>query len=148
MSAITGIFMRNGKKVDPELMKKMNDKLAHRGPDGSSTWCEGSIGLGHQMLWTTPESLHEVLPLEEDGLVITADARIDNRDDLCEELGIRDEEDVSDSYFILKAYAKWGEDCPDKLLGDFAFVIWDKKRGEVILCPGPHGSQALLLLFR
>ena len=70
-------------------------------------------------------------------LVITADARIDNRDDLCEELGIRDEEDVSDSYFILKAYAKWGEDCPDKLLGDFAFVIWDKKE-EKLFCARDH----------
>ena len=137
MSAITGIFMRNGKELDPQLMKKMNDKLSHRGPDGSSIWCEGSIGLGHQMLWTTQESIHEVLPLEEDGLVITADARIDNRADLCEELGIRDEEDVSDSYFILKAYVKWGEDCPDKLLGDFAFVVWDKQE-EKLFCARDH----------
>ena len=70
-------------------------------------------------------------------LVITADARIDNRAELSEELGIRDEEDVSDSYFILKAYAKWGEDCPDKLLGDFAFVIWDKKE-EKLFCARDH----------
>ena len=57
MSAITGIFYRDGKTVKPELIKKMNDKLSHRGPDGSAIYCEGSIALGHQMLWTTPESL-------------------------------------------------------------------------------------------
>lgn len=137
MSAITGIFMRNGKEVDPQLMKKMNDKLSHRGPDGSAIWCNGPVGLGHQMLWTTPESLHEVLPLEENGLVITADARIDNRAELSEHLGIRDEEDVSDSYYILKAYTKWGEECPDKLLGDFAFAIWDKNE-EKLFCARDH----------
>lgn len=137
MSAITGIFYRDGRNVDPQLIKKMNDILSHRGPDGSATWCEGPVGLGHQMLWTTPESLQETLPLEEDGLVITADARIDNRAELSPELGIEDAEHVSDSYFILKAYQKWGEDCPDKLLGDFAFVIWDKNK-EQLFCARDH----------
>lgn len=139
MSAITGIFYRDGRKVDHELIKKMNNKLSHRGPDGSDVSCEGPVALGHQMLWTTPESLHERLPFEEEdlGLVITADARIDNRDELSKELYIKDKEEVSDSYFILKAYEKWGEDCPDKLLGDFAFVIWDKNE-EKLFCARDH----------
>jgi len=139
MSAITGIFYRDGRKVDPELIKKMNNRLSHRGPDGSAVWCEGSVALGHQMLWTTPESLHEKLPFEdeESGLVITADARIDNRDELSKELDIEDKEEVSDSYFILKAYQMWGENCPDKLLGDFAFVIWDKNE-EKLFCVRDH----------
>ncbi|MDI6723996.1 MAG: lasso peptide isopeptide bond-forming cyclase [Methanobacterium sp.] len=137
MSAITGIFYRDGRKVDPELIKKMNDRLSHRGPDGSDTWCEGSVALGHQMLWTTPESLHEKLPFEESGLVITADARIDNRKELSKELDIEDKEDVSDSYFILKSYEKWGEKCPEHLLGDFAFAIWDKNK-EKLFCARDH----------
>ncbi len=71
-----------------------------------NVWCEGPVAFGHQMLHTTPESLHEELPFEdeESGLVITADARIDNREDLAPKLGIEDNEYVSDSYFILKAY--------------------------------------------
>lgn len=139
MSAITGIFYRDGRKVDPELIKKMNDRLSHRGPDGSATWCEGSVALGHQMLWTTPESLHEKLPFHDEkaGLVITADARIDNRKELSEELGVEDKEDVSDSYFILKAYEKWGEKCPEYLLGDFAFAIWDENE-EKLFCARDH----------
>lgn len=137
MSAITGIFRRDGKDVDPALIKKMNDKLGHRGPDGSKTWCEGPVAFGHQMLHTTKESLHETLPFEdkESGLVITADARIDNRKDLAPKLGIQDNEYVSDSYFILKAYEKWGEKCPEELLGDFAFAIWD---GKNVFCVKDH----------
>ena len=101
MSGITGIFRRDGQDVDPADIKKMNDKIAHRGPDGSRVWCEGPVAFGHQMLHTTQESLHEILPFEdeESGLVITADARIDNRKDLAPILGIEDNEYVSDSYF-------------------------------------------------
>lgn len=130
MGAITGIFYRDGRSVKPEQIKEINDKLSHRGLNGSAVWTDGSVALGHQMLHTTPESLHEKLPFEDEdsGLVITADARIDNRKELSEMLGIEDREDVSDSYFILEAYQKWGEKCPDKLLGDFAFAIWDKNK--------------------
>jgi len=139
MSAITGIFYRDGRKVDPDQMKKMNDRLSHRGKDGSAIWCQGSVGLGHQMLWTTPESLHEKLPFHDEkaGLVITADARIDNRKELSQELSIEDKEDVSDSYFILKSYEKWGEKCPEYLLGDFAFAIWDENE-EKLFCARDH----------
>ncbi len=139
MSGITGIFRRDGQDVDPADIKKMNDKIAHRGPDGSRVWCEGPVAFGHQMLHTTQESLHEILPFEdeESGLVITADARIDNRKDLAPQLGIEDNEHVSDSYFILKAYEKWGEKCPEELLGDFAFAIWDKNK-EQLFCARDH----------
>lgn len=137
MSAISGIFLRNGSAIDPEQMKRMNKALDHRGPDGSVIWTEDSLGLGHQMFYTTPESLNEKLPYVEEDLVITADARIDNREELSVELGIEDKESISDSYFILKSYQKWGEQCPDKLLGDFVFAIWDKGKEE-LFCARDH----------
>ena len=115
----------------------MNDKLSHRGPDGSKIWCEGSSSSWSSNAPHHPESLHETLPFEEDGLIITADARIDNRKELSEKLDIEDKESVSDSYFILKAYRKWGEKCPEKLLGDFAFAIWDKNN-EKLFCARDH----------
>ncbi len=139
MSAITGIFYRDGRNVNPELIKFMNKKLSHRGPDGSKVFTEGSVAFGHQMLHTTPESIHETLPLsdEETKLVITSDARIDNRIELSKELDIKNEINVSDSYFILKAYQEWGEKCPEKLLGDFTFAIWDQNN-EKLFCARDH----------
>ncbi len=108
-----------------------------------------SIAFGHQMLYTTTESLHETLPFhdEKTDLVITADARIDNRKELSEELDIEDKDDVSDSCFILKSYEKWGEKCPEYLLGDFAFAIWDKNEKKIVLCTGSHGYKTVILLF-
>ncbi len=148
MSAITGIFYRDGRKVDPELIKKVNDRLSHRGLDESAVYCKGVIALGHQMLHTTPESLHEKLPFydEKSGLVITADARIDNRKELSEELDIEDKVNISDSYFILKAYQKWGEKCPEHLLGDFAFAIWDENK-EHLFCARDHMGVKLFYYY-
>lgn len=93
------------------------------------------MGLGHCMLHTTPESLNEHLPFQRNGLVITADARIDNREELISVLGLNayPAASIPDSQLILAAYEKWGEQCPGKLLGDFAFGIWDQ-RNRVLFC--------------
>ncbi|WP_243664329.1 asparagine synthase-related protein [Rhodothermus marinus] len=87
--------------------------------------------LAHWMLHTTPESLHEQQPLvaPEGDLVLVADARIDNRDELLAALGLRSmaERPVTDAALILAAYRRWEADCPDRLIGDFAFAIWDRR---------------------
>jgi asparagine synthase (glutamine-hydrolysing) len=127
MSGIAGIFHLDSQPCDRFDIHCMVESLAHRGPDGAGVWCEGAISLGHRMLWTTPESLLEKLPLTKGNLAITADARIDNRQELIPTLGLEryPAEKITDSDLILAAYKKWGEQCPEKLLGDFAFGIWD-----------------------
>ncbi|AFZ15084.1 asparagine synthase [Crinalium epipsammum PCC 9333] len=141
MSAIAGIYYLDNRQVDRADLVKMTDILAHRGPDGSNVWTKGAIGIGHRMLWTTPESLLETLPLvnETGELVITADARIDNRDELIEalELTQRPAEKITDTELILAAYERWGEECPKHLLGDFAFAIWDGRKQE-LFCARDH----------
>lgn len=141
MSGIVGIYYLDGRPVDPMDVQRMVDSIAHRGPDGSGVWTDGSVGFGHRMLWTTPESLHEKLPLtnKRGDLTITADARIDNRDELFSTLNFngRPRETITDSELILAAYEKWGEKCPEKLLGDFSFAIWDKRK-QTIFCARDH----------
>src|ERR1700676_4116014 len=101
--------------------------IRYRGPDGSGTWTLGPVGLGHQQLCTTPESLSERQPLQsQDGkLCLTADARVDNRAELQADLeahGVRLRTDT-DAELILGAYEGWGEDSPVHILGDFAFAL-------------------------
>ncbi len=141
MSGIVGIHYLDERPVEGENLTKMVDILAHRGPDGADIWVDGCVGLGHRMLWTTPESLIEKLPLvsQRGDLVITADARIDNRDELIAALQInnRPADKITDSELILAAYEKWGEDCPKHLLGDFAFAIWDERK-QILFCARDH----------
>jgi asparagine synthase (glutamine-hydrolysing) len=141
MSGIVGVHSLNHRAVDPQNLQQMVDLIAHRGPDGVNIWVEKSVGLGHRMLWTTPESLIEKLPLVDQArnLVITADARIDNRDELMSVLELPDRplEKITDSEFILAAYHKWGETCPEHLLGDFAFAIWDQNK-QSLFCARDH----------
>ncbi len=141
MSGIMGIYHLDDSPVERENLVKMVDILAHRGPDGADIWIEGAVGFGHRMLWTTPESLIEKLPLvnRTGDVTITADCRIDNREELISIFQFDDcpPEKITDSQLILAAYEKWGEQCPEHLLGDFAFAIWDK-REQKLFCARDH----------
>ena len=138
MSGIAGIFYRDGRPVEAADLERMSARLAHRGADGSGAWHAGPVGLVHRLFWTTPESLHEQQPListrPQGALVLTADARIDNRAELAPLLGLNDPT-LPDCAYILAAYEKWGEACPERLLGDFAFAIWDGPRQRPLLRP-------------
>jgi len=126
MSGITGLYAPE-RDVDGDALDGMLRRIDHRGPDGSGRWTDGSVGLGHQLLSTTPESRHESLPDATDGFAVTADARLDNRDELLAELDVGGSPDsIPDSRLLLAAYARWGEQCPDHLLGAFAFAVWDE----------------------
>lgn len=143
MSAIVGLYHRDQRPTDIQDLSRMADRLSYRGPDGIKIWNDGNIGLGHCMLWTTPESIHEQLPLSRGELTITADARIDNRQDLIETLGMTDypAEKIADSQLILAAYEKWGDHCPNKLIGDFAFAIWDGRKRTLFCARDPMGIK-------
>jgi asparagine synthase (glutamine-hydrolysing) len=145
MSAVFGIYYLDGRPVTEAELSSMTESLAHRGSDRSGIWSDGAAGLGHRMLWTTPESLHERLPLVDSTghLAITADARIDNRDELMRLLGIgaAGPDRVSDSQLILAAYERWGEQCVSRLLGDFAFAIWDRRRQSLFCARDPMGVK-------
>lgn len=139
MTAIAGFLELSQRTAEHAAIEHMVTTLAHRGPDGRSIWHEGPVALGHCMLRTTPESLNERLPIKQHNLVITADARIDNRLELGDALCL-DREQVqclSDSELILHAYRYWGEACTGHLLGDFAFAIWDATQ-QHLFCARDH----------
>jgi asparagine synthase (glutamine-hydrolysing) len=93
------------------------------------------------MLRTTHESENERQPASLDGRFwITADARLDARAELSQELKQRGHEAhraAPDSELILRAYAAWGSSCVDHLRGDFSFGIWDG-RSRQLFCARDH----------
>lgn len=128
-----------------ELLGKMMRTLEKHGPDGSGTWHDQSVGFGHQMMHITPESLREQLPLHdgESQITLTADARLDNRDDLKAVLGISASAELPDSNLVLSAWQAWGRNCVDRLVGEFAFVIWDPRNRCLYCVTDPMGVRPL-----
>ena len=137
MSGIAGFFHRNGGQADKTALERMIAILAHRGPV-VGTWIGESTGLACRSLVVTPEARCEHVPLTDAGgqLVLTADARIDNRDDLRAALGYPPA-GIGDGALILLAYQRWGEECPLRLVGDYAFAIWDGRR-QRLFCARDH----------
>jgi len=143
MSAIGGIFNTDGNPIDQELLEKMCDVVSYRGPDGRGVRVRGNVGLAHRLLATTEESLHEKQPLNQGKLWIVADCRIDNREELKSHFPLPKTswEKLPDASYILLAYERWGEDAPARLLGDFAFAIWDERDGKLFCARDPIGIK-------
>ena len=142
MSGICGIVHFQGQPLDPAWLSAMVEAIRFRGPDGSAQWSEGNVGLAHLALWTTPEARRERQPLvaANGRLVLTADARLDNRADLIRRLktqGCRLDPHPTDADLILTAYRCWGRACPRHLVGDFAFALWDAER-QRLFCVRDH----------
>jgi asparagine synthase (glutamine-hydrolysing) len=152
MSGIVAIFNLDGRPASLPLVGRILDRLEHRGTDDRGVWADGNIGLGHRMRWSTPESLNEKLPFKsiESGFVISCDARIDNRDELLGQLsfGQKPVAEISDSEIILQAYEKWGEDCPQHLVGDFVFAIWDTTHKKLFCARDTLGIKHFYYYYR
>jgi asparagine synthase (glutamine-hydrolysing) len=131
MSAIAGIRRADGLVVQAAVLYHMLQTMVHRAPDGTSVWHEGPVALGHGLLRTLCDTDGDTQPLVDGALVITADVRLDNRDELLEVLQLH--KGTDDAALILGAYRRWGYGCPERLLGDFAFGLWDS-RSATLFC--------------
>lgn len=131
MSAICCIQHLHQQPIPPELGSLLMEKLAHYPSDAIDSWHDHDVFLGCHGQWITPESRFEKLPRHEAhlGLAITADAIIDNRDELFDKLQIASSEraGMTDSTLLMLAYRKWGVEMPAYLVGDFSFIIWDSR---------------------
>lgn len=125
----------------------MTRALGPWGRDGEGTWSDGPVGFGHRLMISTAQDRWEDQPVRQAGTghVLVADARIDNRDDLARMLDIPAGEArlLPDSAFILAAYKKWGERCAERLLGDFAFALWDPRRRRLLLARDQLGNRVI-----
>jgi asparagine synthase (glutamine-hydrolysing) len=126
MSGITGVYRFDGDPVAVDTVEAMTEAIDHQGPDGEWTWRDGRVGLGHQRFETTPEAKHAGSPSERNRSIITFDGRIDNREELLSTLDVAEPPGrVADAELVLAAHERWGEDCPERLIGAFAFAIRD-----------------------
>ena len=132
MSGITGLFHRDQRPAATDVVARMMAAASHRGADGAGTWSDGAVALGHQLRRTT--SIDDApQPVVDRSLArtITFDGRLDNRDELMSALNGDGRPDDDDAALILAAYDAWGPSCAARLIGDFAFAIWDSRTRSV-----------------
>ncbi len=147
MCGICGELRFDGAYPDPDRLRRMLARLERRGPDDEGLYSEGPVALGHRRLAIIDLSEHAHQPMidPEAGLTIVFNGTIYNYPELREELIARGHRFVShgDTEVILRAYAEWGEQCVERLLGMFAFAIWNLRTQSLFLARDRMGIKPL-----
>jgi asparagine synthase (glutamine-hydrolysing) len=143
---ITGLISRDG-RPDETPVRRMNDALAHRGPDAEGIWSRGRAVLGHRRLSIIDLSPEGNQPLlNEDGAIaVVVNGEIYNFAELREDLVRRGHafHSNSDSEVVLHLYEEYGADCVAKLSGMFAFGLWDSRQDRLLLARDRAGKKPL-----
>ncbi|WP_026672547.1 asparagine synthase-related protein [Alkalihalobacterium bogoriense] len=151
MSAIAGIFSRRKNDIDIEKASNMMACFKKYPANAHQTIYNNKIFFGCHAQWITPESINERNPYydKERKLAITADAIIDNRDELFDLLQVerKRRNSIGDCELILLAYDKWGEQCLQHLIGDYAFVIWDERNNNCFAARDFSGTRTLYYFY-
>jgi asparagine synthase (glutamine-hydrolysing) len=130
----------------PGKLAGMLDRMRMRGPDGEGTRVElhrrWTVALGHRRLAILDLSEAAAQPMTRDGLSIVFNGEIYNFLELRSELQSFGHRFVtrSDTEVLLAAYRQWGEACPERLNGMFAFAIWDANTG-VLFCARDRAGE-------
>jgi len=154
MSAIFGFI--NFENPPPVEMHRqlaaMQDNLGNWGPDGYRVIVKESAGFGLAMLNISPESIYEHLPSwsDETGILFTASARLDNRDDLCDVFSLSEpeKEKTPDTKLAELSWLKWGKQAPHYLFGDWCFAAFDLKNRKLFIARDRLGNTSLKYFFK
>ena len=145
MSGIAGLVSSTGAPADPALLERMGAFLAERAPDGVAVRVLGTAGLAHARLATGDPFPEPPQPLSLDGRCwIVADARVDARAELLARLRATGEEvpaAAPSAELILRAYRAWGDACVERLVGDYAFALWDAPARRLLCARSPFGLK-------
>ncbi len=145
MCGIAGIFRTDGRPIEylREKLEVQNKLQEHRGPDGQGVFVHPAkmIGLAHRRLSIIDLQSGSQPMGDERGNQICFNGEIYNYIELREEIGVAEFRTSSDTEVVLRAYAKWGEECVSKLRGMFAFAIWDEKQNKLFCARDRFGIK-------
>ena len=129
MSGFAGVVSGDGAPADVNLLRRMAERLAYRGPDATSVRELDGAGCCFTFLRTGPAPQSEQQPVTLDGRQwLIGDLRLDGRDELRESLcqpGQGVPTSATDEELALWAWQLRGAEIGDLLLGDYAFAIWE-----------------------
>lgn len=137
MCGIAGIINKDSKiEIQISALKKMADKIKHRGPDAEGFHIDQNVGLAHRRLSIIDVSSAADQPFYfEEKYILIFNGAIYNHIEIREELiklGYKFKTQ-SDTEVLIASYDCWGEDCVNKFNGMWAFAILDKVKN-IVFC--------------
>lgn len=143
IAGLIGVF-ENPKK----LVTEITDKLKHRGPDDGGYYFDEDehVYLGHRRLSILDLSKAGHQPMEFMSNILVFNGEIYNHEELRKELSLKgyDFKSNTDTEVLLKGYDCWGfPELLDKILGMYAFAIYDKKNKKIYLARDRYGEKPL-----
>lgn len=147
MCGIAGIFHTvKSDSIEQHIIKEMNDRQAHRGPNAGDYYFAPSIALAHRRLSIIDlAGSPQPMPSSCKRAVIVFNGEVYNYKELQQELsekGYTFNTD-GDTETILNAYLEWGEDCVHHLRGMFAFALWDIENQKLFIARDRLGIKPL-----
>jgi asparagine synthase (glutamine-hydrolysing) len=148
MCGICGIALssRSSARVQRSTIERMRDVMTHRGPDGSGTFIEGRIGLGHRRLSIVDPNAGQQPMASDDGAVqIVYNGEVYNHPDIMRRMQAsgRKYRTHCDTESVLHVYDELGFAAPNALRGMFAFAIWDRRRETLFIARDRFGVKPL-----
>ncbi|GAB6194003.1 asparagine synthase (glutamine-hydrolyzing) [Desulfocastanea catecholica] len=132
--------------VDPYLIRKMMDKIIHRGPDGSGEYCAGPIGLGHRRLSIIDLNTGaQPMSNEDDTVWVVYNGEIYNYREIRRELEALGHKfkTNTDTEVIVHLYEEISVKCVNKFQGMFAFALWDERKQILFIARDRVGIKPL-----
>ena len=149
MCGFSGELRTDGRAADVAAVSRMADTMHRRGPDGAGMHAQGPLALGHRRLKIIDLSDRAAQPMvdSELGLALVFNGCIYNYPALRRELADAGYRFFShgDSEVLLKAYHHWGEGFVERLQGMFAFALWERTSGRLLLGRDRLGIKPLYL---
>lgn len=147
MCGIAGQYQWDGWNPDLSEMERVTRRQEKRGPDGSGIYCMDGVALGHRRLKIFDLSGRAAQPMVDHllGLALVFNGAIYNYVELRDELKAKGYKFISggDTEVLLKAYDAWGVECIPRLRGMFAFAVWERDSGKLVLARDRMGIKPL-----
>lgn len=149
MCGIAGEIRFDGEPVDVAALSRMNERQQPRGPDGQGLQVSDRFGFGHRRLKIMDLSDAAQQPMFDPalGAGIVFNGAVYNHAELRKELQAQGYQfhSTGDTEVLLKAWHAWGPDFVKRLNGMFAFAIWERDSGRVLLGRDRLGIKPLYL---
>lgn len=147
MCGITGVvYSPSGRVVDPGVLKRMADSIAHRGPDADGFHIDRNVGLAHRRLSIIDlEGGDQPIGNEDGSVQVVFNGEIYNFRELRSELESKGHrfKTCSDTEVIVHLYEELGDRCVERLRGMFAIALWDSRRQRLLLARDRVGIKPL-----